>query len=313
MDEFGVIQKFFTSPITRADVVLGSGDDCALVTVPAGKQLAITTDTLIKGIHFPDTTSPYDIGYKALAVSLSDLAAMGATPAWVTGALTVPIADDVWLAEFARGLFGLATEYHVQLIGGDLTHGPALSVTIQAIGLLPTGKALTRGGARAGDLIYVTGNLGDAGLALRFLQQKISVAPEFQQEILIRLNQPTPRIAAGENLLDIASSAIDISDGLAGDLQHILKKSGVGAKVFVDKLPLSKALCHSVTTDEAIALALTAGDDYELCFTIPKAKAELLATTDFTCIGEITTEQSCIYQFTNGIKYHGNTSGYRHF
>jgi thiamine-monophosphate kinase len=310
MDEFGIIQKFFNSPIVRADVTLGSGDDCALIKVPADKQVAITTDTLVNGVHFPETTKPYDIGYKALAVNLSDLAAMGATPAWVTGALTIPAVDNDWLAEFARGFFALAIEHQVQVVGGDLTHGP-LSITVQAMGLLPDGKALTRSGARAGDLIYVTGQLGDAGLGLRFLQQKIAVAEKYQGFILKRLNQPTPRIAAGEELLNIASSAIDLSDGLAGDVKHILRKSGVGARIFVDKLPLSAAVKESVSSDEAIALALTAGDDYELCFTAPPTKA--LANPLFTCIGEITAAPDCIFQFTNGIKYHGNVAGYRHF
>jgi thiamine-monophosphate kinase len=314
MDEFGIIQKFFTSPIVRADVALGSGDDCALVNVPEGKQVAITTDTLVNGVHFPETTTPYDIGYKALAVSLSDLAAMGATPAWVTGALTVPVSDPDWLAEFARGFFALAIEHDVQVIGGDLTHGP-LSITVQAMGLLPVGKALLRSGARAGDLIYVTGNLGDAGLGLRFLQQKNAVAKKFQKQILQRLNQPAPRIAAGEELLTIASSAIDLSDGLAGDIKHILRKSAVGARIFVDKLPLSAAVRESVSSDEAIALALTAGDDYELCFTVSTEKTALLSNHSFffTCIGEITAEPECIFQLSNGTKYHGNFAGYRHF
>jgi thiamine-monophosphate kinase len=312
MDEFSVIQKFFISPINRDDVALGSGDDCALVQVPAGKQLAITTDTLVNGVHFPEATTPYDIGHKALAVSLSDLAAMGATPAWVTATLTIPSADTEWMAEFARGIFTLATEHHVQLVGGDLTHGP-LSVTVQAIGFLPIGVALTRSGARAGDLIYVTHTVGDAGLALQFLQKKITVLPAFQKTLLKRLNQPTPRVAAGERLLEIANSAIDVSDGLAGDLQHILKKSDVGARVYVDKLPLSQALRESVSTEEAIALALTAGDDYELCFTISKENLPLLKDIDCTCIGEITAQTGCIFQFSNGINYHGNTDGYRHF
>jgi thiamine-monophosphate kinase len=312
MDEFGIIREYFTSPVNRNDVVLGSGDDCAIVDVPAGKQLAITTDTLVNGVHFPENTSAFDVGYKSLAVSLSDLAAMGATPAWVTATLTLPKPDKTWLAEFARGVFTLAKVHNVQLIGGDLTYGP-LSVTVQAIGLLPKGQGLKRSGARAGDLIYVTAPLGDAGLALRFLQGKIMVAKEFQEGILKRLNQPEPRVKAGEELLNIASSAIDLSDGLAGDLKHMLKTSGVGARIFVDKLPLSPALQQSVSFDEAIALALSAGDDYELCFTVPKAKIDLMETHDFICIGEITAEPTCIFQFIDGKKYHGEPTGFKHF
>jgi thiamine-monophosphate kinase len=312
MDEFNIIKEFFTQPSQRDDVALGSGDDCALVNVPSGQQVAVTTDTLVSGVHFPAETSPFDIGFKAMAVNLSDIAAMGATPAWVTGALTLPAVDKAWLAEFARGFFAVADKYNVQVIGGDLTHGP-LTITVQAMGLVPTGKALTRSGASAGDLIYVTNTVGDAGLALQFLTKKISVSPKWQPEILTRLNQPEPRVPFGESLRDIASAAIDISDGLAADLRHILNKSGVGARVFVDKLPLSSALSNSVSAEVAIKLALTAGDDYELCFTVPGEKISLLADMNCTCIGEITSDTQMIFQFTDGSSYDGDTTGYQHF
>lgn len=312
MDEFNIIKKFFVKPSVRDDVALGSGDDCALVNVPSGQQVAITTDTLVSGVHFPVDTAPFDIGFKALAVNLSDLAAMGATPAWVTGALTLPSVDKDWLAEFARGLFAVANKYKVQLIGGDMTKGP-LTITLQAMGLVPTGSALIRSGAKVGDLIYVSNVVGDAGLALQFLTKKIVVAPEWQSQILTRFNQPEPRVHLGEQLRGVASAAIDISDGLAADLRHILEKSKVGARIYVDKLPLSAALKNSVDVKLAIELALTAGDDYELCFTVPKEKCSLLPTDNVTCIGEIISDEQMIFQFTDGSKYHGDTSGYQHF
>jgi thiamine-monophosphate kinase len=301
MDEFELIKKYFVRENTRADVELGSGDDCAIVSPPPMQKMAITTDTLITGVHFPWNTSSYDIAYKALAVNLSDLAAMGATPAWVSMALTLPAVEEAWLAKFSEGFFALADKYNVQLIGGDLTHG-TLSITITAQGFLK--DYVTRSGAKPGDLIYVSNTLGDAGLALQLLTENKTVPPE----ILIRLNRPEPQIALGLQLPGFASSAIDISDGLAADLGHILEKSQVGAKVYVDKLPLSSA-------QTSIELALTAGDDYELCFTVPPAKAELVKTTGCpcTCIGIITDSRKLELQFTDGSEYHGRTQGYQHF
>ena len=312
MDEFSIIKKFFTSPVQRADVVVGSGDDCAVVAVPADKQLAITTDTLVNGVHFPISTTPFDIGYKALAVNLSDLAAMGATPAWVTATLTMPNAAQDFLADFARGFYTLAQQYNVQLIGGDLTHGP-LSITVQALGFLPSGKRLLQAGAQVGDLIYVTGTLGDAGLALQHLLHQAPVAQDYQAAILQRLNQPQPRVAIGEKILAFAHSAIDLSDGLAGDLRHILTASRVGANINVDNLPLSPALQASVSRDQAIRLALTAGDDYELCFTVAPGDRDLLTESIFTCIGEITTGTDCLFHYQDGTLYHDQLDGFKHF
>lgn len=319
MTEFDIIKNYFATQMEhRSDVILGIGDDAALVSVPKGQELTITTDTLINNVHFPETTRAYDIGYKALAVNLSDLAAMGATPAWVTLALTLPKADEVWIEQFCEGFFTLANRHRVQLIGGDLTHGP-LTITIQALGLTPQGKAIRRSTAKPGDLIYVTGTLGDAGLGLAFLQNKVELAPSVQKFLQDRLNHPEPRISTGEKLLGLANSAIDISDGLAADLTHILEASNVGAKLYVDRLPFSYELKQSVSIEQAINLALTAGDDYELCFTIPAAKrSELekqLSTQScrITCIGEITSDPSLILLYENGNPYHGSINGYQHF
>jgi len=239
MDEFELIARYFTpQKISRADVIVDIGDDCAILDIPTTSHLAITTDTLVNGVHFPMETAAFDVGYKSLAVNLSDLAAMGATPAWASLALTLPGYDETWLAEFSRGFFDLATRHGVQLMGGDMTRGP-LSITVTALGFVPKNQAIQRQGAKPGDLIYVTDTLGDAGLALSFLKNKTAMAAAHQHTILTRLNRPEPRIDIGIQLRPIASSAIDISDGLAADLGHILKKNRVGAHIYVDQLPLS--------------------------------------------------------------------------
>ncbi|VVC76538.1 Thiamine-monophosphate kinase [Aquicella siphonis] len=318
MSEFDIINKYFAARAkNRPDVRVGIGDDAAVVQPAPGSELVITTDTLIAGVHFPETTLPYDIGHKALAVNLSDLAAMGATPAWVTLALTLPQESADWIKSFCDGFFTLADRYSVQLIGGDLTRGP-LSITVQALGYAPIGKALLRSGAKPTDLIYVTGTLGDAGLGLRFLQQGITLDVSYQPWILERLNRPEPRIMAGEILRFLASAAIDISDGLAADLGHILESSHAGALIYPDQLPLSEASTCTLAPAEAITLALTAGDDYELCFTLP---AELRGTLErlpsfpcrLTCIGEITRQPGLELRYQNGNPYHGPIFGYQHF
>lgn len=302
MTEFELIRHYFAAKTKeRNDVRLGIGDDAAIANVPAGHELVITTDTLINGVHFPTTTSPADIGYKALAVNLSDLAAMGATPAWITLALTLPTADPTWIASFCDGLFLLANQYQVALIGGDTTRGP-LSITIQAMGFVPTGKALLRSAAKPGDLIYVTGTLGDAARGL--------LNPQYP-ELLSRLNRPEPRIATGTLLSGLAHAAIDISDGFVADLKHILLASHVGATVHLDQLPISHP--------EALAYALTGGDDYELCFTIPPEKREELEKKHanipcrLSCVGTIHTQLELQLLDNNGNPYHGPLHGYQHF
>ena len=310
MNEFELIEKFFyQQAIHRSDVVLGIGDDCAIVQVPAEQQLVITTDTLVAGVHFFENTEPFDLGFKSLAVNLSDLAAMGATPAWITLALTLPALNEAWLQAFSKGFFQLAKQYNVQLIGGDLTRGP-LTITVQAHGLVPHDQALCRSHAQPGDLIYVTNTVGDAALGLLFLQQKIHLDKAQQAAVLNRLHRPEPRIDIGKKLRGHAHAVIDISDGLAADLGHILEKSHVGATIYVDQLPVSSVLREATTPDQAISLALNGGDDYELCFT---ATADKKFDFNCTCIGKITDTQTLALRFSDEQSYNGAIHGYQHF
>ena len=264
--------------IARADVRLGIGDDAALLGVPAGQELAVCTDTLVAGVHFPLATSARDLGWKALAVNLSDLAAMGAMPAWALLALTLPEATREFVAEFADGFAELATQHRVALVGGDTTRGP-LSVTVTVHGFVPPERALRRDRARVGDLVFVTGSLGDAAAGLRCLDPRdvrahaLFHAPGDTRESLIaRLQRPTPRIAAGTSLRDVASACIDVSDGLLADLGHIAAASGVGIEIAAADLPTSSALLALFDADDRLALQAAGGDDYELAFTAPAAR-----------------------------------------
>lgn len=316
--EFDLIQQYFSHDYPqRAEVVLSVGDDAALCNIPAGQQLAISVDTLVAGVHFPLDTPAEAIGHKALAVNLSDMAAMGAQPAWMTLALTCPHVDADWLQGFAHGLRQLATAANVSLIGGDTTRG-ALTITIQIMGLVPTGQALTRSGAQVGDGIYVTGSLGDAGLGLDIVQGGASVASPHANWLTRRLSHPSPRWQAGQNLYGVANSAIDISDGLAADLGHILNASGVGATLIVDNLPLSKAMQAAVTPEQAWRYALTSGDDYELCFTVPVAAEYLLAGVlpfklPYTRIGTIEAASGLRCVRRDGSAFSLARAGYQHF
>lgn len=318
LSEFSLISRYFTRRINRPDVLLGIGDDCALLNLPAGMALAVSMDTLVAGVHFPHHTSPQDIGYKLMAVNLSDLAAMGAQPAWITLALTLPESDEVWLDAFCRGLFELADRYQMSLIGGDTTHGP-LTLTLQVHGFVPTGQALRRDGARPGDLIYVTGTLGDGGLGLRCAQSSITLVEDHRQYAISRLNRPTPRIEAGLILRGLASSAIDVSDGLLADLDHILTASCVGAVLELSKLPLSPAYLAAYDHIGGIEMALSAGDDYELCFTVsPGNVAQVEAALGhlgcgFSCIGQIRSEAGLSCRRADASEYVPVTKGYDHF
>jgi thiamine-monophosphate kinase len=259
--------------IEREDVHLGIGDDAALLAVPVGQALVVSTDTLVAGVHFPSQTHAYDIGWKALAVNLSDLAAMGATPAWATLALTLPAADARWVGEFADGFSTLAREYKLALVGGDTTQGP-LCITVTIHGLAPEGTALLRGGARVGDEVFVTGTLGDAAAGLRCLDRSdvdanrlLAAAPGTREALIERLNRPAPRVAQGQLLRGWATACIDVSDGLLADLRHVCAASGVGADIDADELPASPALLALFDRDARRSLQLAGGDDYELCFT----------------------------------------------
>jgi len=308
MNEFALIQRYFLEKSRySSNVCMGIGDDAALVIPPSDQQLAISVDTLIEGVHFPVDTAPQHIGFKALAVNLSDLAAMGAQPLWFTLALTLPNADKCWLEQFSEGLFEISNSYNIQLIGGDTTKGH-LSITIQVIGSVPQNQALMRNGAQIGDEIFMTGTLGDAGLALAVLRNKIS----FQNHDITRLNRPTPRIYEGLKLRGIANSAIDISDGLLADLGHILEMSGnMGATLFLNDFLLSKEL-QTLKTEQAWQFALSSGDDYELCFTVSSEKSHLI---DFPCtkIGFIEKETGIRCIDKKGKLFISSNVGYQHF
>jgi len=273
--EFEVIARFFTRPARSA--VLGVGDDCALVRVPADLALAVTTDMLVEGTHFLPDVDPHKLGHKALAVNLSDLAAMGADPRWATLSLALPEADESWLERFANGLFGLAGRYGVELIGGDTTRGPrALSIT--ALGTLPPGLALRRDGARAGEDIWLSGATGDAALGLAHRRGKVKLPDEAVRHCLARLDTPLPLIELGRRLRGVASAAIDVSDGLVADLGHVLERSGIGAELWLDKLPRSPALAECPDAALARDCLLGGGDDYELLFTAPEARRATIPT-----------------------------------
>ena len=269
MAEFALIDLIRSRcAFARADVVLGIGDDAALLAVPPGQRLAVSTDTLVAGVHFPHAATARDIGWKALAVNLSDLAAMGAEPAWATLALTLPGADARWVEGFADGFAELARAHHVALVGGDTTQGP-LCVTVTIHGFVPEGAALTRAGAQVDDGVYVTGTLGDAAAGLRQALSKTTGSPH----LLERLHRPTPRVAQGLVLRGRATACIDLSDGLAADLGHVCDASSVGARVDADALPASPALEAAFDATARREFQLAGGDDYELCFTLADAQA----------------------------------------
>jgi thiamine-monophosphate kinase len=313
--EFALINLIKQRVKSRSDVVLGIGDDAALLNVPNDHYLVVSTDTLNSGVHFPEETAAEDIGYKALAVNLSDLAAMGATPAWASLAISLPLTDVDWLEKFLDGFFELADEHDVQLIGGDTTQGP-LSITITAHGFVPKDQALRRDAAKPGDEIWVTGSIGDAagGLA-QWKAQGLQSA-----KLRHRLDRPTPRVNVGIALRGIANAAIDISDGLVADLSHILHASKVGAEIEVCRVPMSKPLLDHFPDDQArYRLQLAGGDDYELCFTAPAHQSlaieQALAECDVvgTVVGHVVsgTELKCFDE--NGELFELQQKGFEHF
>ncbi len=294
MGEFELIDRYFAQlGARRPDVSLGVGDDAALMNVPAGHELVACVDTLVAGQHFPHDSHADDIGWRALAVNLSDLAAMGATPAWATLALTMPALDEDWLEGFAAGLGAIATQHRVALVGGDTTRGP-LTISVSLMGLVPAGSALRRGGARAGDLIYVTGWPGDAAAGLALLQGRLQGAGADRGALELKFRRPEPRVAFGARLRGIASSCIDVSDGLAADLGRLVAASGVGAVVRAAELPLSRALYALAGEARAREFALGGGDDYELLYTVPQTarnqlfqQAASAGAPACHCIGEV--------------------------
>jgi thiamine-monophosphate kinase len=314
-DEFGIIQQYFTDigkPGTGT--VLGIGDDAAVIEVAPGYQQVVSMDTLICGVHFPVDTDPVDIACKALAVNLSDLAAMAATPSWFLLSLSLPHGDPDWLRQFADGLRQMADRFGIQLIGGD-TCRASLSITIQIAGLVPAGKFVSRAGAQPGDLVVVSGQLGNAGLGLAHLQGRIELPEILQSRCLLALNRPQPRLQLVDFLREFASAAIDISDGLRGDLAHILNASHCGARIDQKALPVDPWLKQKALYD----FALSAGDDYEICFSLPpQHRTEIDAWNRqqpdclLSIVGEM-TGSGFILQVDDDVVDLAPQGGFRHF
>ena len=295
MGEFDLIDRFFKRPVTRN--VLGIGDDCALLAPAPGMQLAVSSDMLVEGRHFLSTVDPEKLGHKALAVNLSDLAACGATPLAFTLALAMPTADAQWLEPFSRGLLALADQHGCELVGGDTTRGP-LNICITVFGEVPQGQAILRSGAKAGDDIYVSGSLGDARVALEAFRGTLALDADAFVISRARMETPTPRVALGQALRGIASAAIDVSDGLLGDLRHLLRASGAGAELATDNCMrlMSAAPRAALDAKRQLDYVLAGGDDYELVFTAPADKRDAVmqasrdTSTPVTRIGRIEAE-----------------------
>ena len=307
MGEFDLIKRYFSRKSLQNDVILSVGDDCAITSIPAGYQLAITTDTLVEGTHFLPSISPADLAYKSVAVNLSDLAAMGATPTWMSLALTLPEIKEAWLAEFSQSLFAILDRYGVSLIGGDTTKG-SLSITLTAQGFLPENQGLFRHQAKAGDWIFISGFLGDSAAGLDLLLQNRKIENESDRYLIQRHLRPTPRVELGLALRSFSCCSLDISDGLLADLGHILERSQVGAEIYLENLPISRHLCIQYEQTQAEKFALTGGEDYELCFTVSEEKREEMEQVlrsqgiKVTCIGKILPQTSGLNLLKNGEK-----------
>ncbi len=321
--EFELIRRYFTHRARHT--ILGVGDDAALVKVRPGHDLVISADMLVAGRHFFRDAAPRQLGHKALAVNLSDMAAMGATPRWVTLALALPAADDrwnSWVKNFSRGFMALARRFDVDLIGGDTTRGP-LNICVQIMGEAPHGTALRRDGARAGDDIWVSGTLGDAALALAALKRRIALKPAERAQCATRLHAPVPRVALGLALRGLANSAIDVSDGLLADLGHILECSGVAAEIELAAVPMSAVLKRYLNRVAACSALLAGGDDYELCFTAPRAARKKIERLErgtgvrVTRIGEVRShgrgKPRLIVRAPDGTLLRVVRGGYDHF
>jgi thiamine-monophosphate kinase len=301
-------------------VALGIGDDAALLRPTPGRLLVSCVDTMVEGVHFPVGTSPADLGWKSLAVNLSDLAAMGAVPRWALLSLTLPAASSAFARGFLRGWNRLARAHGVALVGGDTTRGP-LTVSVQLLGEVARGQALRRDAARDGDLVVVSGTLGDAAAGLALVQGRLG-APDAAtaRRLRARLDRPQPRVALGESLGGLARAAIDVSDGLAQDLGHVLRASGVGATLEVDRLPLSPALRRTVSDPQRrVSWALSGGDDYELCFTVPERKVATLAALSrrlrlpLTVVGRIERRRGLRLRDAAGRRVALSRPGFDHF
>ncbi len=316
--EFDLIQAFFQRQVADEDLSLGIGDDAAVVSLSPAEQLVVTTDTMLEGTHFLRTDSAEDIGYKSLAVNLSDLAAMGATPKWFTLSLSIPSVDRAWLSLFSNGLFSLADRYSTHLIGGDTTKG-FLSICIQALGTVSAGRAVTRSGAVVGDDIYVTGTLGDAALGLLSQQSQVGLTRDAARACELRLRRPTPRVELGMALQSDAHAMIDCSDGFAADLEHLLSSSNKAAEVWLEAIPMSSAVGSWVATHHRWDIPLAGGDDYELIFTSSAEKRKsiealgMALSCKISRVGKITNSDATVYYLPDGQVLDLTHKGYSHF
>ncbi len=306
MDEFELIRRYFGRAGQQDGVVVGVGDDGAVLEPTPGKHQVTVIDTLVEGVHYPRDMNPADVGYRAVAVNLSDIAAMGARPRWMTLALSLATANAPWLDAFAEGLYAAAAEHDLALVGGDTTSAPQVVVSVQITGEIEPGRALLRSGARPGDTIYVTGTLGDAAAGLHGL---LSGRPV--KQLVARFARPSARVAFGQALVGTASAAIDLSDGLYGDLGKLLAASGVGADIDLAALPLSEALIENYAPERATAFALGGGVDYEICFTASEAPPEP-GVMPLTAIGTVTAGHELVCRRDGEIVPYDD-SGYRHF
>lgn len=315
MSEFDLIERISARARSRDDVVLGIGDDAALLRVPDGMLLAVATDTLNDGVHFPPDTAPADIGWKALAVNLSDLAAMGAQPAWCSLSLSLPRADAAWLDRFLDGFLALAAEHAIALVGGDTTRGP-LSICVTVHGFVSPERILRRDGACVGDDIWVTGSLGDAAAALEQWRGGVAAAPALRA----RLDRPLARVETGRALAGLATAAIDLSDGLLADLGHVCRASGVGAELQLDALPMSDAFRSQVTEADRHRLQASGGDDYELCFTASSTQHDRIwqlaqdSDLSLTRVGRVVAQAGVRAFLADGRRWlPDDAAGYVHF
>lgn len=315
--EFELIERYFRQEAGALGVAMGIGDDCALLNVPDGQQLAVSMDTLVGGIHFPKNADPELIAERALRVNLSDLAAMGAEPLWFTLGLTLPKANAQWVKGFSQGLFRVANEYNIALVGGDTTRGN-LSITIQVHGAVSPGRGLMRGNASVGDEIFVTGPVGNGAAALAVIKQELEVGKSAFSYFMDHYYRPEPQVKVAQALVGVAESAIDISDGLVADLNHICEQSVVGAQIHLERIPLSEPVSKLVPFEKGVQWALSGGDDYQLCFTVPPSRMKQLEVLvdqkriEAVHIGQITKGSgvTCLY---NGEEVLLNSQGYQHF
>ena len=331
LNEFSLIKQFFTRQAQQPSVIKSVGDDCAILSIPNNQQLVVSMDTLVAGRHFPESAIPYQIATRAFCTSVSDLAAMGATPLWFTLSLTLPSSDEQWLSQFSEGLFAAAAPFNMDLIGGDTTKGP-LTITVQAHGVVENNCSLQRDTAQVGDRIFVSGYLGDGAAALALLQHKITASDELSDYLVSRFYSPMPQIALGQAIAPFTHAAIDISDGLLADAQHIADASQVSLTIDVDRLPIHPLLHDSMQQgvsgyerDAVLSWALTGGDDYQLLFTVSESQLsavnvlienKLIHAIEIGKVVATKTGEQCIVQCAmNGAPYSLSSQhrGYQHF